>query len=158
MTQTKRRERKTRGNGRTEGDREPGRIWEGGKGRRGGGPEPPLDRNNRTLNLSRSYMMYPRMNMLRMHVAQFQFKGIPQQRPPVYSCVASYFYLSSFIRCYASFLFLYSIPKLSTSRVNLMYFSWCVPIPGVILDFSYPKGKIFSLRASLVMIPAQVRP
>ena len=50
MTQTERRQRKKRGNGQTAGDRESGRIWEGGKGRRGGGPEPPSDGNNSTLN------------------------------------------------------------------------------------------------------------
>ena len=50
MTRTERRQRKTRGNGQTAGDRESGRIWEGGKGRRREGPEPPSDGNNSTLN------------------------------------------------------------------------------------------------------------
>ena len=31
MTQTERRQRQPRGNGKTAGDRESGRIWEGGK-------------------------------------------------------------------------------------------------------------------------------
>ena len=50
MTQTERRQSKTRGNGRTAGDRESGRIWEGGKREERGGPEPPSDGNNSTLN------------------------------------------------------------------------------------------------------------
>ena len=57
MTRTERKQRIQRGNGRTAGDREPGRIREGGgrgKGRRerdGGGPEPPLDSKDSTLNI-----------------------------------------------------------------------------------------------------------
>ena len=42
--------KRKRGNGRNAGDREPGRIWEGG--RRGeGGPEPSSDGKSSTLNL-----------------------------------------------------------------------------------------------------------
>ena len=51
MTWTERRQRKPRGNRHTAGDRESGRIWEGGKGRRDGGPEAPSDGNNSTLNI-----------------------------------------------------------------------------------------------------------
>ena len=51
MTRTGSRQRKTRGNGLTSGDRESGRIWEGGEREEGGGPEPPSDGNNRTLNI-----------------------------------------------------------------------------------------------------------
>ena len=43
------------GNKRTSGDREPGIIWEGGKGEKGGeretgGPEPPSDGKDSKLN------------------------------------------------------------------------------------------------------------
>ena len=44
MTRTERRQRKRkRGNGRTAGDKEPGRILEGGEKGGEGGPEPPSD-------------------------------------------------------------------------------------------------------------------
>ena len=56
MTRTERRQRIQRGNGRTAGDREPGRIREGGKRgkreerERRGGPEPPSDGKDSKLN------------------------------------------------------------------------------------------------------------
>ena len=56
MTRTERRQRIQRGNGQTAGDREPGRIREGvkrgkGKRERDGGPEPPSDGKDSTLNI-----------------------------------------------------------------------------------------------------------
>ena len=57
MTRTERRQRTLRGNGRTAGDREPGRLREGvKKGKREErerrrGPEPPLDGKDSTLNI-----------------------------------------------------------------------------------------------------------
>ena len=56
MTRTERRQRIQRGNGRTAGDREPGRIREGvkrgkGKKRETGGPEPPSDGKDSKLNI-----------------------------------------------------------------------------------------------------------
>ena len=57
MTRTERRQRIQRGNGRTAGDPEPGRIREGkkrGKGKREretGGPEPPSDGKDSPLNI-----------------------------------------------------------------------------------------------------------
>ena len=55
MKRMKRKQMIQRGNGQTAGDREPGRIRElkKGKGRRerdGGGPEPPSDGKDSTLN------------------------------------------------------------------------------------------------------------
>ena len=56
MIRTERKQRIQRGNGRTAGDREPGRIGEGGKGKREererrGGPEPLSDGKDSTLNI-----------------------------------------------------------------------------------------------------------
>ena len=57
MTRTERRQRKPRGNGRTAGDRELGRLREGvkrGKGkieRETGGPEPPSDGKDGKLKI-----------------------------------------------------------------------------------------------------------
>ena len=57
MTRRERRQRIQRGNGQTAGDREPGRIRKGvkkgGKGRERetGGPEPPSDGKDSTLNI-----------------------------------------------------------------------------------------------------------
>ena len=51
MIRTERRKRKrNRGNGRTAGDKEPGRIWEGGEKGGEGGPEPPSDGKSSKLN------------------------------------------------------------------------------------------------------------
>ena len=72
MTRTERRQSKTRGNGRTAGYREPGRIWEGGKGRRGGELEPPSDGNNSTLNLKGQSL----------GITQTAVRGMDQQKKP----------------------------------------------------------------------------
>ena len=50
MTRMERRQRKTRGNGRTAGDREPRRIWEGGKRGGEGGIRTTIGRLHSTLN------------------------------------------------------------------------------------------------------------
>ena len=53
MTRTERKQRIQRGNGRTAGDREPGRIREGGEGEKGGERETGGDQNHhRTVKIA----------------------------------------------------------------------------------------------------------
>ena len=77
MTRTERRQRIQRGNGQTAGEREPGKIREGGergKGRRdrdGGGPEPPSDGKDSTLNIK----------VQSLGISQADVRGIGKNHP-----------------------------------------------------------------------------
>ena len=71
MTRTERRQSKTKVNGQTAGDRESVRIWEGGKGRRRGGAEPPSDGNNSILNFKRQSL----------GISQAAVRGMEQHHP-----------------------------------------------------------------------------
>ena len=75
MTQTERTQRKReRGNGRTVGDKEPGRIWEGGEEGREGEPEPPSDGKNSKLNFKGQSL----------DISQAAFWGMEQHHPIMY--------------------------------------------------------------------------
>ena len=60
-----------RGNGRTAGDKEPGRIWEGGEKGGEGGPEPPSDGKSSTLNFKGQ----------RLEISQAAVRGMEQHHP-----------------------------------------------------------------------------
>ena len=72
MTRTERRQSKRkRGNGRTAGDKEPERIWEGGEKGGEGGPETPSDDKRSKLNFKGQSL----------DISQAAVRGMEQHHP-----------------------------------------------------------------------------